>query len=126
MKKVKVAIAILIIMPILIGISHIYLNHASDQMADKISDAEDSARNGDISLSEKQLDEFSVEWNNNKRIFATFIRHAELDIANQSAAKLKPYLRNADKSNFYGECETLKMQMHHISETEKFSIDNIL
>ena len=95
-------------------------------MADKLSDAEDSARKGDTLLSAKQLDEFSVEWNKNKRVFATFIRHAELDIANQSAAKLKPYLQNEDKSNFYGECETLKMQMHHISETERFSIDNIL
>ena len=94
-------------------------------MADTISIAETSARSGNISSSKKQLDEFSAEWEYNKQIFATFIRHAELDIANQSAAKLKSYLDNDDKSNFYGECETLKMQIHHIAETEQFSIDNV-
>lgn len=126
MKKWKIAVAILIIMPILIGISHIYLNRVTDEMVDKINEAEVSAKAGNIALSGKQLAEFSVDWNKNKRIFATFIRHAELDIANQSAAKLMPYLDNDDRCNFYGECETLKMQIHHIAETEQFSVDNIL
>jgi hypothetical protein len=125
-KKIVMAIAILIIMPALIGISHIYLNKASTEMAQKLSVAEDSARKGDISLSLKQLNEFSKDWDFNKKIFATFIRHAELDLANQSSAKLIPYLQDDNKSNFYGECETLKMQINHIADTERFSVDNIL
>lgn len=125
MKRLKLAVGILIVLPIIIALSHIYLNSTTDKMADVISAAEKSARSGDISSSARQLDEFSTEWDHNKRIFATFIRHAELDFANQSAAKLKSYLDNDDKSNFYGECETLKMQIHHIAETERFSIDNI-
>jgi hypothetical protein len=125
-KKLKIAVAALVILPILIGISHVYLNHESDKMADMINSAEDSAKAGDVALSNRQLDEFAAEWDKNKRIFATFIRHAEIDIANQSAAKIKPYLDNDDKCNFYGECEALKMQIRHIAETETFCIENIL
>lgn len=125
MRKLKVAIAALIIMPLMIVSAQIYLDRASKELVDIINAAENSAKAGNIEESNAKIDDFLSEWYKNKRIFATFIRHAELDIANQSAAKLKPYLENEDKSNFYGECETIKMQIKHIAETEKFSAVNI-
>lgn len=125
MKKLKIAVAALIIMPALIVSEQMYLNNASQELVDKINAVESSAKAGDIAETTRRLDDFLSVWYKKKRIFATFIRHAEIDIANQSASKLKPYLANEDKSNFFGECETIKMQIKHIAETEKFSAVNI-
>lgn len=125
MKKLVGSIAILIAIPIVIIAAHIYLGRVSVQMADEIYEAEQSARAGDVVQSGKYLKEFSGDWNVHKRVFATFIRHAEIDLANQSAAKLVAYLGDKDKSNFYGECDTLRMQILHIADTERFTLDNI-
>lgn len=126
MKKLKVAIVILIILPVSIGVSHIYLNSSSEKMVGMLSNVETSAREGDISSANMRLNKFMVVWEKNKPVYATFIRHAEIDLANQSAAKLKEYLADDEKSNFFAECETLKMQITHIADTERFSLDNIL
>jgi hypothetical protein len=124
-KKLKIAVAILIILPVSIIVSHLYLNASSERMVTLLTEIEKSART-DTASSDRQLDAFMTEWNRNKTIYATFIRHAELDFANQSAAKLKAYLNGNEKSNFFAECDTLKMQIRHIAETEQFSLDNIL
>lgn len=125
MKKLVAAVCILILMPVIIGITHMFLNSESSAMVKEISASEDSMRSGDLTLSRKQLDAFMDDWDNHKEIYATFIRHAEIDLANQSASKLKAYTGADDKSDFYGECETLKMQIKHIADTERLTFYNI-
>lgn len=126
MKSLKTSISILAVLILMISAAHIYLNYSSNKMDDIISSAEKYALSGNTEMAAKRLDEFSSEWNHSKHIFATFIRHAEIDLANQSAAKLSSYLEEEDKSDFIAECETLRMQIKHIEETEQFSLDNIL
>lgn len=116
----------MVILPVSIVISHVYLNSTSERMVGMLSDVEKSARAGKASSSNRKLEDFMTVWDKTKPIYATFIRHAEIDFANQSAAKLKSYLASNEKSNFFAECETLKMQISHIADTERFSIDNIL
>ena len=124
-KKLKIAVVILIILPICIIASHLYLNASSERMVTMLSDIEKNAFSNQ-SVSDRQLDAFMSEWSKNREIYSTFIRHAELDIANQSASKLKAYFDDEEKSNFFAECDTLKMQISHIAETEHFSLGNIL
>lgn len=125
MKKLKIAVVILILLPTAIITSHFYLNASSEQMVTMLTGVEKSARSN-TAASQKQLDAFMAVWNRNKVIYSTFIRHAEIDFANQSASKLKAYLNGEEKSNFFAECDTLKMQIRHITETEQFSLGNIL
>jgi hypothetical protein len=103
-----------------------FLYKGSDEMAKEISAAEDSARSGNYELAQQQIDTFIKDWDAHKKVYATFIRHAEIDLANQSASKLKAYLDDDNKSNFFGECEALKMQINHIADTERFTFYNIL
>lgn len=126
MKKIKVAIATLIIIPLIIAVCHIYLNRVSVNMVSILNDVEKYERASDANMAKQKLDYFQTKWGFHKQVIATFVRHAEIDFANQSAAKLKPLIDCEDKSQFYAECETLKMQINHIEDTEKFTIDNIL
>lgn len=126
MKKLKAAIAVLIIVPLLIIADNIYLNRLSVKMTSIIDQAEQYERDSDTVKAKQTLQVFSEKWENHKHLLATFIRHSELDIANQSESKLKSLADSDDKSEFYAECDTLKMQINHIAETEKFCLDNIL
>jgi hypothetical protein len=126
MKKLKLAISILILIPILIFSSHYYLRHATTSMSQILSKSETLVEQGKKKEAAKQVASFQSEWNKNKAIMSVFIRHDELDTVNLSAAKLEPYLDDNSTSDFCAESETLKFQLHHIWETEKFSIDNVL
>lgn len=126
MKKLKAAIAVLIIISLLIIADNIYLNRLSVKMTSIIDKAEQYERASDTAKVKQTLQVFSEKWENQKHLLATFIRHSELDISNQSEAKLKSLADSDDKSQFYAECDTLKMQINHIAETEKFCLDNIL
>jgi thiamine biosynthesis lipoprotein ApbE len=88
--------------------------------------AEQSERSSDVDSAKSELQDFMNIWNSHRHMLATFIRHSEIDIANQSAAKLPELAVSDDRSQFYAECEVLKMQLNHIEDSEKFSIDNIL
>lgn len=125
MKNLKIAISILVILIAVISISHIYLYGSSERMADQISSAEKNVISGKTDNALKNIENFEGEWERNKHVFATFIRHAEIDLANQSAAKLSTFLKEDDKTDFLAECETLRMQINHIAETEQFNLDNI-
>ncbi|MFO7160311.1 MAG: DUF4363 family protein [[Clostridium] cellulosi] len=124
-KNLKTAIIILAAILLLICSSHIYLNSSAQRIADIINSAEKSAIEGNIDAAFKQIDAFESEWAFNKHVYATFIRHAEIDLANQSAAKLRAYLKDEDRTDFIAECETLRMQIKHIAESDRFSLDNI-
>lgn len=126
MKKIKVAIATLIIIPLLILTGQIYLHRTALSMVSILDEVEKYERVSDTDKAKHVLDNFQTKWGFHKQIVATFVRHAEIDFANQSAAKLKPLIDCDDKAQFYAECETLKMQINHIEDTEKLTFDNIL
>jgi uncharacterized protein YpmB len=126
MKKIKPTIIILIIIPIIIFSSHSYLKNVTSAMSETLNSAQMLAQSGDINGAVKMVDKFNNQWDKYKGVIATFIKHNELDIVNLSAAKLKPLIKNDNKGDFLAECESLKVQLHHIWETEKFSVDNIL
>jgi uncharacterized membrane protein YvbJ len=126
MKKLKVAIATLLIIPLIIAASSIYLNRVTENMSAMINAAEQSERASDSQKVNLELASFNKSWNIHKHVIATFIRHSEIDIADQSAARLNVLAESSDRTEFYAECEALKMQLKNIADTEKFSIDNIL
>lgn len=125
MKRLYIAIAILIILPSLIVANQFYLKGTTGKMTEIINKAENNAKQNDNNKAKQDLKEFGNEWDKNNKIIATFVRHSELDSVNQSNARLLPYLENNDLTSFYAECEVIKSQLHHIMHTEEFSLDNI-
>jgi len=95
-------------------------------MSENLGNAEMFLQQDNKTEAAKQVAAFNSSWERNKTIMSTFIRHSELDTVNLSAAKLKPYLKYSDTAEFCAESESLRFQLHHIWETEKFSIDNVL
>lgn len=127
MKKTMTAIIIIIAVILLVIASNLYLIHVTNELAVTLTQSEKYARSGNITKAKANVRSFLASWDIDKHILGTFIRHAEIDIANQSASKLLSYLDYKDgRSNFMAECDTLIMQLHHIADTEKFTVDNVL
>lgn len=124
----KLLSAVIIIAVIITGVifAQRYMLTESEKMVAVLRQAEYYAKSGDDAQADEYLDTFAKQWDINKKIWCTFIMHEEIDIANQSAAKLKPYLADENKSNFFAECEALKFQINHIAQNERYTLDNIL
>lgn len=125
MKRVWIAVVILLLIPTIVFVTHRYLHSATGTMSEIIGTAQSKAEEGNKKEAAKQIAAFEKSWDNNQRIMGCFIRHSELDTVNQSTAKLMPLLQDDNLTSFSAECETLKMQLHHIVETENFSFDNL-
>ena len=95
-------------------------------MSKILDKAETQVSDGNKKEAANQIAAFTKSWNKDKKLMGTFIRHSELDIANVSAAKLQAYLDDENDTDFLAECESLKMQLHHIMDTERFTFDNLL
>lgn len=123
----KLISAAIIVAVIITGVifAQKYMLDESEKMVEVLRQAEYYVYNGDEEEATKYIDTFSKQWDVNKKVWCTFIMHEEIDIANQSAAKLKPYLKDPNKSNFFAECEALKFQIGHIAENEQYTLDNI-
>lgn len=126
LKKIVTPIVIIAVIITGIIVSKNYMQRETAEMVELLKSAETFAYSGDYNKAEKDINDFSEKWDKNRKVLCTFVRHSEVDIANESAAKVKPYLNAQDKSDFFAECEILKFQIKHITETEKYTLYNVL
>lgn len=126
MKKVWLAVALLILIPALLVVIHLYLGHTTAEMIEQLQKADTLAAQGKDADAEREVKEFLSLWKRKRNILATFTRHSELDPANLGASRLLPLLRNGETGDFSAECQSLVTQLDHILESDNFSIDNIL
>lgn len=126
MKHAKTAIAILLIIPLfLIGVQ-IWLHRTTDSMSALVIQAGESSRAGETDRAARQLTDFQRTWARKKELLAVFVTHDELDVINLSAARLPAYLRADDPTEFQAETAVLGVQLHHLWQSEQFSLSNIL
>ncbi len=125
MKKWVAALCILAGITIGIGCCHIYLHRVTDSLAQTVAAAARDEHAGKTQQAKQELDAFNRDWDKNREIISTFIRHSELDLVNQSMEKLEPLSGGEDKAQFYAECETLEMQLKHLYDVERFTLGNV-
>lgn len=126
MKRVFFAVAALILIPLMIFMGQAYLRHVTDDLAATLDRAQQYAAQKKTDQAEGEIRLFTKKWESGKSVMETFVRHLELDDINQGSARLLPYLSDTDSAPFNAECDELKIQLHHILESEQFSLSNIL
>lgn len=126
MKRLKVAVAILLLIPILLIFMQHYLRRTTDSMRDLVIQADQSVEAGRAEDAGRQVTAFCKKWEKSRMVLALFVKHSELDVVNLSAARLPAYLSHGEDGDFDAEAESLSVQLHHLWESERFSLDNIL
>ncbi|MFT9076696.1 DUF4363 family protein [Ethanoligenens sp.] len=127
MNKLKIAGIISVLIIAVMIASQIYLAKSSQCMAKSIAAVQSSYKqSGNSPATQKKMRQFFSLWQKNSRILPTILKHSELDIVNESVAKLPAYLKDDQPSDFDAECDMLKMQLIHLWNVEKINWENIL
>lgn len=126
MKKIYIAVAIFLFIPLLIAASRIYLGKTISGLSAMLGTAQSLEKQGQTQKAEQEVRRFTQNWEKHKKVLETFVKHAELDPVTQELAKLEPYLSADEKAEFAAEADTISAQLEHIRDTEKFSYQNIL
>jgi len=77
-------------------------------------------------VAQKELDTTQQRWDKNKTWWTVLLNHQEIDTIDISIKRLEKYLETHDVSLSLGEVAALKLQVDHISDTEKLNLRNIL
>ena len=126
MKRLKVAVAILLLIPVFLIFMQCYLRRTTDSMRTLVTRAAQCVDAGRPETAAQAVSAFRKKWEADRIVMGIFIKHSELDVVNLSAARLSAYLSHADEGEFDAEADSLAVQLHHLWESERFSLDNIL
>lgn len=126
MKRVYTAIAILLLIPLLIGAEQFYLKRSISNLNATLETAETCENAGQTQKAVLAIGQFSTDWENHKRFFETFVKHAELDPVSQELARVKSYLASGDKDESSAGIREIAAQLTHIRDSERLSMENIL
>lgn len=128
MKRVFIAVGILLLLPVFIILSQLYVKNSTEDMAAIVTEAQSAVKRGDLTAARGEINKFDSEWKKRSAVLETFIRHSEIDTLNADAARLLPFLDHGEDgpdADFYASCEAITMQLEHIRKTESLSLSNI-
>ncbi|SPF43843.1 conserved hypothetical protein [Candidatus Desulfosporosinus infrequens] len=77
-------------------------------------------------VAQKELNTAQIRWENNKTWWTVLLDHQEIDNIDLSMNRLEKYIATQDISLSLAEVTTLKLQVDHISDSEKPNLQNIL
>lgn len=127
MNKLKVVAVILALIILVMTAGQFYLKKSTGEMVNAVNSAQTSyQQTGNSPATEKKVRRFLTLWSRNSPLLSMFIYHREIDIVNESTARLPAYLKNNEDTDFDAECDMLKMQLAHLWNVEKINWENIL
>ena len=126
MKRLIVALAILLILPAVVMLTQGYVRGTTEDLSQLVTRAQEAAESGDTQQALSLLDDFDKSLSHNVAVYNLFIRHDELDILLQEGAQLSPLLRGGDDASFSASCAAVQTQLDHIDRMERISWENVL
>jgi len=124
--KIIILVSVLLITVILSGsLTLYYLDKSAGVLELSIVSAGKSVTDKQWTSAEKQLEEFSKNWENTKYFWSMLVDHFEIDNIEDSYNKTKMYVESEDYSSSLAELETLRHYIRHIPEKEGFTLENI-
>lgn len=106
--------------------SYQYIQTSTQALGVPLETVEQSISTQKWEVAQKELDTAQQRWDKNKTWWTVLLNHQEIDTIDISIKRLEKYLETHDVSLSLGEVATLKLQVDHISDTEKLNLRNIL
>ena len=103
-----------------------YLQTTTQTLEAQLEAIEQSISTQKWEVAQKELNTVQQRWDKNKTWWTVLLDHQEIDRIDISMNRLEKYLETHDVSLSLGEVSALKLQVDHISETEKLNLQNIL
>ncbi|KLU64296.1 hypothetical protein DEAC_c37260 [Desulfosporosinus acididurans] len=122
-------ITVVIILILLLGgslVSYEFIQRTTQSLDSQISTVEQSISGQQWAMAQNKLKETQQRWDKNKIWWTILLDHQEIDKIDFSLSRLDKYLVTQNLPLSLGEVSTLELLISHISETEKFTLENIL
>lgn len=119
MKSFYTACAILLAIAAVIAFNTFYVTRKIDELdrlCAEISEAENP---------EPLAEQLRILWNDSKTSLTLSVRHTEAERAENALLKLSSYLESGERADFLAELAVFRAVLRDISDSQKFSADNI-
>ena len=125
----RTLITIVIIVILLLGgslTSYQYIQTSTQALGVPLEAVEQSISTQKWEVAQKELNTAQQRWDKNKTWWTVLLDHQEINNIDISMNRLEKYIETHDFSLSLGEVSALKLQVDHISDTEKLNLRNIL
>ena len=126
MKRIYVALALLLSVAALCGGAHLYLHTQTDRMLEALDGIEEAARRGDTDTALRDARRFAAEYRQISDWISCYVAHNELRESRETAALLPILLEDDDKDELYMEIARLRSQLAYIRAVDDPILRNIL
>ena len=106
--------------------SYQYIQTSTQALEVPLEAVEQSISTQKWEVAQKELNTAQQRWDKNKTWWTVILDHQETDNIDISLNRLEKYIETHDVSLSLGEVAALKIQVDHISDTEKLNLRNIL
>lgn len=125
MKNVIISLLIFIVLFISILFSVRYLDSICKKLQIQNDKIENYVDGKDWKSANDSIKVFSKDWDKYSAIVSVFVHHQELDDINSELQKFTQFVRYEDQEGAQSSSYTIKFYLSHISEMEKWNLQNI-
>lgn len=126
MKRLIIAIILLLITAGLCSFEFILNTKESENAAEYLALAQEQANSGDKSNALKTMEKLIKLWESKVESMLIFISHEKPDEIGESLAVAESYLKSEDFPEFYAECKRIENKLEHFRNLEIPTVNNIL
>lgn len=126
MKRIYIALLLLITVVFLCVLTHRYLHNEIDRMLTVLDSIEHTARQGDTAGALSQATSFATDYQRVSDWISCYVSHSELRESRETAALLPALLEQGDSEELYMEIFRLRSQLQNIQSVDDPIFRNIL
>lgn len=106
--------------------SYLYLKTTADSVVEQLLPLENAVTTSQWQQAQTHYEAARSRWNRHKNFWQCFIRHQEIDDIEAIFFKLKGQLETKNTSDSLSSIYELDYHIHHVPDTERLSLYNIL
>lgn len=126
MKPLLVSLLILASLFIAGSMNYRTITHLSDSINAQLTISQEAARQEQWDEADAALQRVNDIWAEHDAYLHIMVTHGELDTAEDILFEVRQYARRRDSENYCSSVQRLCMQMDHLKDTQRISLQNIL
>ncbi len=123
-RLIAAGVLLVLLIAILLG-GRLMTEHYTDEFGERITTCESEYKEGNKKSAAKLAADIKADWEKAHRRLSSFINRETVDEIVLCATRLESYAKTEEDKMFLCECETFKMLLHHMLESEQFTILSI-
>lgn len=126
MKRIWVAIILLLICAIISGTEYITVDKSCEKYTDILDEAEKYISDKEYKKATDTIESAQYSWDKSKKTLNVFLIHKDADAISENLAKLRESAEEKNKDTFLSVSKKTKRQLLRLKQSELPDLENIL